>query len=84
MIKQGVRLLVVLLFLGAFPVKVLAEYIFTAPPRESFERGNEIYKPIAEFLTDRLGEKFTYRHPGNWAEYSRGMQNHEYEGGFYH
>ena len=58
---------------------VSADYLFTAPPRESVEKGTEIYKPIADFLTDATGERFVYRHPGSWAEYSRGMQEGEYD-----
>ena len=56
-----------------------ADYLFTAPPRESVERGIEIYKPIADFLSKKTGETFIYRHPGDWTEYSRGMQNNEYD-----
>ena len=58
---------------------VLADYLFTAPPRETVERGVEIYKPIADFLSRTTGEAFVYKHPGSWAEYSRGMQNGEYD-----
>lgn len=72
------RLSIVVLFF-LYPVNALSEYIFTAPPRESQKRASEIYEPIAEYLSIVTGEKFTYRHPGNWAEYSRGMLNREYD-----
>lgn len=65
-----------------YPVSALSEYTFTAPPRESKQRGTEIYKPIADYLTEVTGEKFTYTHPGNWAEYSRAMKNREYDVAF--
>ncbi|MCW9012432.1 MAG: phosphate/phosphite/phosphonate ABC transporter substrate-binding protein [Gammaproteobacteria bacterium] len=70
------------IILLAYPVTVLSDYIFTAPPRESMERGIEIYKPIADYLTRTTGEKFTYRHPQNWSDYSKGMQNHEFDMAF--
>lgn len=73
-IKVSTLLLVLL-----YPLESLAEYLFTAPPRESVERGNEIYRPIADFLSNVTGEKFIYRHPQNWTDYSRGMQNEEYD-----
>ena len=66
----------------AYPVIALSEYVFTAPPRESLDSGNEIYKPIADFLSRQTGERFIYRHPGDWAEYSRGMQAGEYDMAF--
>jgi len=62
-----------------YPVSALSEYTFTAPPRESEQRGMEIYKPIADYLTVVTGEKFVYKYPGNWAEYSRAMQNKEFD-----
>ncbi len=62
-----------------YPIEALADYVFTAPPRESVEQGNKIYKPIADFLTLSTNQKFVYKHPGNWHEYSRGMQNNEYD-----
>lgn len=70
----------VTLFLAViYPLDAMSDYLFTAPPRESVEKGVEIYKPIADFLTKATGERFTYKHPGNWTEYSRGMQNREYD-----
>jgi len=79
MIRYVVSVISCFVILMAFPVKAVSEYLFTAPPRESVERGNEIYKPIAQYLSRKTGENFVYRHPGNWSEYSRGMQNNEYD-----
>ena len=61
------------------PSTALSEYTFTAPPRESEQRGIEIYQPIAEYLTIATGEKFVYKYPRDWTEYSRGMRNREYD-----
>lgn len=68
-----------LLLVGLYPLQALSDYVFTAPPRESVERGIEIYKPVADFLTKSTGERFVYRHPQTWSEYSRGMQGKEFD-----
>ena len=73
------KCLAFVVFSGVISTSASAEYIFTAPPRESEQRGIEIYKPIADFLTKATGEEFVYKYPGNWAEYSRGMRNEEYD-----
>lgn len=77
--KYIAGLLSILASLFAFSEIVYADYLFTAPPRETIEKGVEIYKPIADFLSRETGERFVYRYPGSWAEYSRGMQHGEYD-----
>ncbi|VAW51546.1 hypothetical protein MNBD_GAMMA06-311 [hydrothermal vent metagenome] len=62
-----------------YPVSALSDYLFTAPPRETPQKGEEIYKPIADYLSSSTGEKFIYKHPSNWTEYSRGIQKNEYD-----
>lgn len=56
-------------------------YIFSAPPRESVERGEEVYGPIAETLTRATGKHFIYWHPGekDWLTYTSKMRNGEYD-----
>ncbi len=71
--------LAMLIFIVAYPLQALSEYVFTAPPRESVEKGIEIYSPVTDFLTKVTGEKFVYRHPQSWPEYSRAMKNNEYD-----
>ncbi|HEY9051906.1 MAG TPA: PhnD/SsuA/transferrin family substrate-binding protein, partial [Gammaproteobacteria bacterium] len=70
------------ILLALVPINVMADYVFTAPPRESEESGIEIYQPIATFLTKVTGEKFVYRYPANWADYGRDMQNNVYDMAF--
>lgn len=79
MLKMNFKLITMLILVISYPVEALSEYLFTAPPRESPERGVEIYKPIADYLTKATGERFEYRHPQSWKEYSRGMQNKEFD-----
>lgn len=78
MFKYKLKLISVFL-VCLYPFDAISEYLFTAPPRESIQKGNEIYKPIADFLTKYTGERFVYNHPGNWSSYSRGMQNNEFD-----
>lgn len=56
-----------------------AELILSAPPRESEEVGNKLYAPLAEHLTQLLGEKVTYQHPDNWLHYQRELRNGVYD-----
>ncbi len=79
MVKHMKLAVTLFILIAGITFNARADYVFTAPPRESVERGMEIYKPVADFLSKQTGETFVYKHPGNWAEYSRGMQNQEYD-----
>ena len=58
---------------------VLAEIILTAPPRESSDAGAKLYEPMAASLTELLGEKVTYQHPGSWHNYQKQLQDDQYD-----
>lgn len=60
-------------------VPAQADLLFTAPPRESIERGEELYGPIARLLTTELGVKVVYEHPLNWKKYAEKMQKNNYD-----
>lgn len=66
-------------FISLFSNSVSAEYVFTAPPRESLEKGIKVYKPISDFLTQVTGEQFTYYHPETWTEYSAKMHAESFD-----
>lgn len=53
--------------------------ILSAPPRESVVDGNKRFGPMAEYLTQVLGRKVIYRHPGTWGGYQSDMQRDEYD-----
>lgn len=53
--------------------------IFTAPPRESAERGEQIYGPIAKYLSKMTGKKVVYKYPGTWGLYRTEMLNSDYD-----
>jgi len=55
------------------------EYVFTSPPRETAEKGEEMYKPIAEMLTKATGKKFVYKYPDNWLVYQSEMRAGKYD-----
>jgi len=73
------RVLFGLLISVLFHNAALAEIILTAPPRESVEAGNKLYEPLAASLSELLGEKVTYRHPGSWHNYQKQLQNDQYD-----
>jgi len=56
-----------------------ADYVLTAPPRESEARGEEIYGPIADKLSELLGEKVVYEHAETWAAYTKNMRDGRYD-----
>lgn len=79
MMRQCLSMLGLIMLVSVYSNIARADYLFTAPPRESQERGIEIYKPIADYLTKATGERFIYKHPGNWTDYSRDMQGQAYD-----
>ena len=56
-----------------------SDYVFTAPPRETKEESQMVYQPVADFLTKATGEKFVFRNPDNWSDYTIAMKNKEYD-----
>ena len=56
-----------------------AELIFSAAPKENAERSNEIYGPIAEYLSNAIGKKIVYQYPGTWGVYQGTMQKGGYD-----
>lgn len=53
--------------------------VFTAPPRETPEQGQEMYQPIADYLSKVTGKKIVYRHPGTWGVYRTEMLKGSYD-----
>ena len=53
--------------------------VFTAPPRESATEGARLYGPIASYLSERVGRRIEYRHPGNWLTYQNEMLKGSYD-----
>ncbi len=70
-----------LLLALSFPVK--ADLIFASPPREGGGGGNtkadDIYDPLATYLSKVIGEKVVYENPGNWLNYQNKMRDDKYD-----
>lgn len=73
------RLLLGLLISLLFHSTAMAEIILTAPPRESADAGHELYQPLAASLSELLGEKVIYQHPGTWHNYQKQLQSDAYD-----
>lgn len=56
-----------------------ADVVFSAPPRESVERGEKIYGPLVRYLSEILHEKVVYEHPKGWARYTKDMREGKYD-----
>lgn len=54
-------------------------YRFTAPPRESFEKGMQDYGPIAAYLSRMTGANIQYVHQTDWMSYIRSISKKEYD-----
>lgn len=67
------------LFLVMLSSSASADWIMSAPPRESVEKGEKDYAPIAEYLSLILGEKVVYEHPRDWMSYSVNMRKGKYD-----
>ena len=64
------------------PERIIEEQdalIFTAPPRETPGEAEEIYKPVADFLSKTIGKKVVYKHPGTWGVYRTEMLKGGYD-----
>ncbi len=56
-----------------------ADFVLSAPPRENEEKAEAIYEPIAEQLSEILGERVVYKKPTGWFDYSVRMRAGEYD-----
>lgn len=66
----------------SLPARIVEEQealVFTAPPRETPETGIEIYQPVADFLSQAIGKKVRYKHPGTWGVYRTEMLKGSYD-----
>ena len=66
----------------SLPERIVEEQevlVFTAPPRETPEAGEEIYQPVATYLSQVIGKKVRYKHPGTWGVYRTEMLKGSYD-----
>jgi ABC-type phosphate/phosphonate transport system substrate-binding protein len=67
----------IFMLLGSFPVQ--AELILGSAPRDTREKEEAIYNPIAELLSKATGEKVTFRHGDNFLIYQSEMRKGSYD-----
>jgi ABC-type phosphate/phosphonate transport system substrate-binding protein len=53
--------------------------VLSAPPRENAEEGAKRFGPVADYLSQTLGRKVVYKHPGTWGGYQSDMQRDAYD-----
>ena len=70
-------LLFLITFLGVLPVQ--AELILSSAPRDSREKEEEIFRPIADLLSRAVGEKVTFRYGDNFLVYQSEMRKGSYD-----
>lgn len=56
-----------------------APLVFSAPPQETPEAGEQKYQPIAKYLSTVIGRKIVYKHPQTWGVYRTEMVNGKYD-----
>jgi len=56
-----------------------AELLLTSPPRESKAAGIKQYGPLADYLSQMLGQKVRYEHPKSWLHYQRDMRADKFD-----
>lgn len=54
-------------------------YVFAFPPRENGADANQVYGPIAAFLTKVTGKQFVLYPSRNWVSYQTDMQLNKYD-----
>ena len=62
-----------------FNNNVFADLIFSAPPRGSEAEERATYEPLAQAMSEAIGEKVQYKFPRDFIEYSVDMQNGRYD-----
>lgn len=66
-------------FIPGTSLSYSAELVLTAPPRESAQKGEELYAPLAKKLSKILKQKVVYKQPKSWAEYANNMRDGYYD-----
>ncbi len=78
-LNYRVNSVVLAIFCVIFSLPTQAGLVLTAPPRESAERGEQLYGPLAQALTLQLGQPVVYEHPSDWREYILKMRENAYD-----
>ncbi|HSH43093.1 MAG TPA: PhnD/SsuA/transferrin family substrate-binding protein, partial [Arenicellales bacterium] len=63
------RLISLIVCLCLWPISAAQALVFVAQPQESVETGEKVFQPIAELLSEKTGQPWTYQHPDNQLNY---------------
>ena len=55
------------------------DIVFSTPPRETLDAAMEIYQPVVDYLSQVLGKKVVFKHPGTWGVYRTEMVKGNYD-----
>lgn len=77
--KTLLRLVSTAMLAASFAGAASADMVFTAAPRETPEEGQALYGPMVEALSNALGEKVVYQHPGSWKDYQKKIKSGEFD-----
>jgi hypothetical protein len=66
----------------SFQLAKSGELVMSAAPREEAAESEQIYGPIAEFLSRAIGKPVVFKHAGNWGVYQGMMQKGAYDFAF--
>lgn len=61
------------------PANPLGPLVLSAAPRDNEAEGNRRFGPVAAYISQVLGRKVIYRHPGTWGGYESDMQKGVYD-----
>ncbi len=56
-----------------------ADLVLGAPPRETTAAADKVYGPLADYLSQTIGEKVVFEHPANWGIYQALMTLGHYD-----
>ncbi len=69
--------LVALLLVPALPAR--ADLIFGVPPADTQLNGQDIYRPLVDYLARTLGQNITYEVAPNWLSYQRDIREGRFD-----
>ncbi len=56
-----------------------SDFVFSAPPRGSYQHEMALYSPIANYLSKVTGKHFVFQYSDNWLSYSKNMTDGAYD-----
>ncbi len=78
-LKLGIRSLLMLVLLTCYQSSMASDLIFTAAPRETTQKGQALYGPVADYISKVLGKSVTYTNAGYWLRYQSDIKKHKYD-----